>query len=275
MASTEWSSAIVAVSATAIGASLTSVTVTLTVAVLRLGIGDPVGGAVVGDGVGVAVGAVVVGGRGVGRRRAVGEVTVPWAPWVTAVTLRVWPASLAGPRLSLAGGRGRDRAVLGHGGRVVDRGRAVVDLGHGHADGGRAGLGIGDPVGGAVVGDGVGVAVGAVVVGGRGVGRGRAVGRDRAVGALGDRADGQGLAGFVGRAAAVVGPRTLVVTEPSSATVGRVVDGGRAVVDLGHGQGDRVRGRVEVDPTVGGAAVVLDVEVEGRVGGRRCRRRPG
>ena len=29
-------------------------------------------------------------------------VTVPWAPSVTAVTVRVWPDSLAGPVLSLA-----------------------------------------------------------------------------------------------------------------------------------------------------------------------------
>ena len=28
--------------------------------------------------------------------------TVPWAPWVTAVTVSVWPASLAGPLMSLA-----------------------------------------------------------------------------------------------------------------------------------------------------------------------------
>ena len=32
------------------------------------------------------------------------ELTLPWAPWLTAVTLRVWPASLAGPRLSLVRG---------------------------------------------------------------------------------------------------------------------------------------------------------------------------
>ena len=80
---TEPSSATVAVSSTATGASLTSVTVMVTVAVSAQRIRNAVGGAVVGDRVGEAVGAVVVGVGRVGDGRAVGDVTVPLAPWVT------------------------------------------------------------------------------------------------------------------------------------------------------------------------------------------------
>ena len=114
-----------------------------------------------------------------------------------------------------------DRAVLGHGGRVVDRRRRVVDLGDGDVDGGRVGLGVGDAVGRAVVGDRVGEAVGAVVVGRRRVGHAvppAMVTRCRGAGwatAVTVSVWAVSLAGPV----AVVGAAGRWSTEPSSATV--------------------------------------------------------
>ena len=79
--------------------------------------------------------------------------TVPWAGWVTAVTVRVSPSG----SVSLASTAIGSPGVLGDGGGVVDRDRGIVDRGDG--DRHRGGVG-----GAGAVGDGVGEGVGAGVV---------------------------------------------------------------------------------------------------------------
>src|SRR5207248_1447003 len=77
---------------------------------------------------------------------------------------------------------------------------------------------------------------------------------------------GAGRAGGVGR----VGKAEIGRREGVGAVLQhrhRVVGAGRGVVDRGHVDGQRVGRLVEVDPAVGGAAVVLDLEGERGVAG--------
>ena len=173
--------------------------------------------------------------------RAVGR------PWVTAVTVSVWLDSLAGPVLSLASGSMVDRAVLGHGRPCRRPRRRVVDLGDRDVDRGRVGLGIGDAVGGAVVGDRVGEAVGAVVVGGRRVGDAAARSKRHACRwRPGSTAVTVSVWPTRWPDPCVVGQRGRWSTELSSATVAVSSTAVGRVVDLGDGDVDG--GRVAVPP---------------------------
>ena len=90
------SSATVVESSTAVGASLTSVTVTSTVPLVLERIGGAVGRAVVADRV-VEAGRAVVVGVGVYVIVPATSETEPCVALPTAVTVSVWPLSLAGP----------------------------------------------------------------------------------------------------------------------------------------------------------------------------------
>src|SRR5207244_3507714 len=140
---------------------------------VRLGVGGAVGGAVVGRGVGEAVGAVVVGVRGVQNlalvaagaedRGAAADQRVDVRDVDDLARLVGRPGAVVG------GGGDRDRAVFGHRGGVRVSGRLFVDLADGDGDVACFPTRRSADLGGAVVGRGVGEAVGAVVVGVRGV----------------------------------------------------------------------------------------------------------
>src|SRR5207253_13571 len=148
------------------------------------------------DGVGVAVGAEVVGRRSGVRARDV-------AGYCAVVGLGHRGDR---ERLDLVGRAAAvvayptlfRSAVLGHRVAVVGRRRRVVDAGDGDAHRGR-GRGV------VAVFDGVGVAVGAEVVGGRRVGWGGRRGGERAGGGLGRGRERERLV-LVGRAGRVVRP---------------------------------------------------------------------
>ena len=163
------------------------------------------------------------------------SVTVPLAPWVTAVTVSVSP--LSAPSLSLASTSiAVARAVLGHRRRVVDRDRVVVDRRHRDVDRGRRRAAV-------AVADRVGEAVGAEVVGVRRVASPRAAAGDRhraPLRALGDGGHRQRLAGVRRRCRWPA--RRSRWRALSSATVAASSTGDRVVVDRRHRDVDRRRG---------------------------------
>ena len=199
------SSVAVTLSSTATGASLTGVTVTVSGADVRQG--------AVGDGVVDAVGAVEVGRRGVGVAAVGGQHHGAAARWrrcpPTAVRLVPSTSVSLASRLD---GRG-EHGVFGGGDGVVDGDRGVVDRQ-------LTVMVSGADVGEGAVGDGVGEAVGAVEVGGRGVGE-AAVGGQHQGAALrgGDGARHGGRAGCRRRRCRWRAGSTVEVTTVSSVAV--------------------------------------------------------
>jgi hypothetical protein len=215
----------------------------------------------IGQGVGEAVGAVVVGVRGVGEA-AVGvdhDAAVAGSggerPGVAAI-----------PRGGVVGGQGLSgqRAVFVGEEGVVDGDRQVVDGVDGQEGGGGGDIAIG-------IGQGVGEAVGAVVVGVRGVGE-AAVGVDHdaaVAGSGGERpgvaaiprggvVGGQGLSGqravFVGEEGVVDGDRQVVDGVDGQEGGG----GGDIAIGIGQGVGEAVGAVVVGVRGVGEAAVGVD-----------------
>jgi hypothetical protein len=227
----------------------------------------------IGQGVGEAVGAVVVGVRGVGEA-AVGvdhDAAVAGSggecPGVAAI-----------PRGGVVGGQGLSgqRAVFVGEEGVVDGDRQVVDGVDGQEGGGGGDIAIG-------IGQGVGEAVGAVVVGVRGVGE-AAVGVDHdaaVAGSGGERpgvaaiprggvVGGQGLSGqravFVGEEGVVDGDRQVVDGVDGQEGGG----GGDIAIGIGQGVGEAVGAVVVGVRGVGEAAVGVDHDAAVAGSGGEC-----
>src|SRR5262249_47807186 len=243
------SSAVVAESLTATGASLAALTVTLTVAVG----GAPVA-ALAGEGEGGGAVFVGVGGEG---GFALGLVAGGVGGRGSGAVCGAQGGGVVGEQGARRDHQGR---VLGGGGRVVDRDRGVVDGADGDVDRGGGGAAV-------AVADGVGEGGRAVVVGVRresdvAAGEGpRAVGR---AADAGERQGGVGGVGGDGGQRAGGGHEGCVLGGG-----GRVVDRDRGVVDGADGDVDRGGGGAAVAVAdgvgEGGRAVVVGVRRESDV----------